>query len=85
MGKLIKCGAMSPSQGADYFTILGMGASVGREAAPDRVTAHKWFNIAAAYGSSEAAALRAELAREMTREERAAAQRLAREYLGALS
>jgi len=71
-----------PSEGGpDRFTELGMGASLGRDCALDRVTAHKWFNIAAANGSREAARLRAELAAEMTREEIAQAQRLAREYL----
>jgi len=64
----------------DDFTLLGIGASLGRDQAPDRVTAHKWFNIAASRGSHEAAKLRAELALEMTREEIARAQRLAREY-----
>ncbi len=69
--------------GLDRFTELGIGASLGRDCAPDRITAHKWFNIAAANGSREAARLRTELAVEMTREEIAQAQRLAREYLAA--
>jgi len=67
----------------DRFTEMGIGASLGRDCALDRVTAHKWFNIAAANGSHEAARLRAELAAEMTREEIAQAQRLARENLAA--
>ena len=69
--------------GPDRFTEMGIGASLGRDCVLDRVTAHKWFNIAAANGSREAARLRAELAAEMTREEIAQAQRLAREYLTA--
>jgi len=69
--------------GADYFTSLGIGASLGRNTIPDKISAHKWFNIAAARGSFDAARLRAELAAEMTREEIALAQRLAREYLAA--
>ncbi len=69
--------------GPDRFTEWGIGASLGRDCALDRVTAHKWLNIAAANGSSEAARLRTELAAEMTRDEIAQAQRLAREYLAA--
>jgi TPR repeat protein len=68
---------------ADFLTELGIGASLGRGQQPDRVEAHKWFNIAATRGCPEAARLRAELAYEMTREEVAKAQRLAREYLAA--
>jgi len=68
---------------SERFTEMGIGASLGRDCALDRVTAHKWFNIAAANGSHEAARLRTELAAEMTREEIAQAQRLAREYLAA--
>jgi hypothetical protein len=64
-------------------TVSPIGASLGRDCALDRVTEHKWFNIAAANGSSEAARLRTELAAEMTRDEIAQAQRLAREYLAA--
>jgi uncharacterized protein len=67
----------------EYFTDLGIDASLGRGQGPDRVEAHKWFNIAALRGSAEAARLRSELAMEMTREEIARAQRLAREYLAA--
>ena len=66
---------------ADYFTILGISASIGRDTLLDRVNAHKWFNIAAARGSTEATLLRAEVAIEMTRDEIARAQKLAREYL----
>ncbi|HNR75819.1 MAG TPA: hypothetical protein PKM48_01725 [Parvularculaceae bacterium] len=61
---------------------LGLEASVGGDdAALDLVTAHKWFNLAAMMGNIEARAYRAELAQEMTPEEVAEAQRLAREYL----
>jgi hypothetical protein len=61
---------------------LGLEASVeGDEAAMDLVTAHKWFNLAAMMGNAEARRYRAELAREMTPDEVAEAQRQAREYL----
>ena len=62
----------------------GLAASTGAEDGQfDLVTAHKWFNLAAMRGNIEARAYRAELAKEMTPEEVAEAQRLAREYLAA--
>lgn len=61
---------------------LGLQASVsGKLENVDLINAHKWFNLAAMQGSLEARAYRAELAQEMTSEEIAEAQRLAREYL----
>ena len=61
---------------------LGLEASTGGEDGSfNLITAHKWFNLAAMQGNPEARAYRAELAREMTAEEIAEAQRLAREYL----
>jgi uncharacterized protein len=60
----------------------GIEASVaGEEGRLDLVTAHKWFNLASMLGNAEARAYRAELAQEMTAEEVAEAQRLAREFL----
>lgn len=67
--------------GEDMYR-LGLEASVeGDAAAMDLVTAHKWFNLAAMMGNPEARRYRAELAREMTPDEVAEAQRQAREYL----
>ena len=61
---------------------LGLEASTGGdEGIFDLITAHKWFNLAAMQGNLEARAYRAELAKEMTPEEIAEAQKLAREYL----
>ena len=61
---------------------LGLAASTGEETGVfDLVTAHKWFNLAAMQGNLEARAYRAELAREMSADEVAEAQRQAREYL----
>lgn len=61
---------------------LGLEASVESDGGSfDLVNAHKWFNLAAMMGNIEARTYRAELAREMTAEEIAEAQRLAREYL----
>lgn len=60
--------------------LLGVQYSTGRDVPVDRVTAHKWFNIAATRGDAKARAWRAELAQEMTSAEIAEAQRLAREW-----
>ena len=66
----------------DLFA-LGMSCSAGRENDADLVAAHKWFNIAAVKGCSEAALYRQEVAREMNAAAIAAAQRAAREWLSA--
>jgi TPR repeat protein len=63
------------------FFELGLACSVGREGRIDLIEAHKWFNIAAARGDKSAAAHREEVAREMTREEIAAALKAAREWI----
>lgn len=71
----------SPAMDGWGFYELGVMYSAGREVAVDRVTAHKWLNIAAMRGCREAVALRSELAMEMTSAEIAAAQREARLWL----
>lgn len=63
------------------FFELGLAYSLGKAGRIDLVEAHKWFNIAAAQGDRTAARRREELAEEMTREEIAAAQRAAREWM----
>ena len=65
----------------EMLTERGIDASLGRHGEPDRIEAHKWFNIAALTGAGEAIRLRRELAQEMTANEIATAQRLAREWL----
>ena len=64
----------------DFFR-LGMMYSTGAAVPADMVSAHKWFNIAAMRGSSEAARLRREIAEEMSDAEIAAAQRAARDWI----
>ena len=59
----------------------GILLSSGRSGHIDLIEAHKWFNIAAAGGDRAAAEHRDELAREMTREEVAAALRAARDWV----
>jgi TPR repeat protein len=66
---------------AELYFDLGMARSTGRDGTVDLVAAHKWFNIAAAKGSAEAARRRSELASEMSPAEIAEAQRAARAFL----
>ena len=63
------------------FLQLGIACSTGTRGATDMVAAHKWFNIAALHGDSEAAQLRREIAAEMSEREIAAAQRAARDWV----
>jgi TPR repeat protein len=65
----------------DALFELGLQYSAGRGVAMDLVEAHKWFNLSAMRGNEAAKTWRVELAREMSREEIATAQRLAREWL----
>ena len=65
----------------DMFYRLGMMYWVGGDVPADYVTAHKWFNLAAMRGNSDAVRLRREIAEEMTEAQIAAAQRAARAWL----
>jgi uncharacterized protein len=60
---------------------LGLACATGRFGSPDLVAAHKWFNIAAFRGVAAAKIRREEISAEMTRDEIAAAQRAARDWL----
>jgi TPR repeat protein len=62
-------------------TFLMLGIACASSADPDRINAHKWFNIAAIQGNLEAARNRQELAMEMSPAEVVAAQRAAREWM----
>lgn len=64
----------------DALFELGMLFATGRDVAADLVAAHKWFNLAAARGNVAALKRRVELAREMSCEQVAEAQKLAREW-----
>lgn len=68
------------ASGETYFR-LGLMYSTGGDAEPDRVAAHKWFNVAAARGYRDAVRYRQELAQEMAGDEVREALRQAREYL----
>jgi len=71
-----------PASG-DMLFELGMMYSVGRDVPIDFVTAHKWFNVAALRGNTEASRLRREIAEQMSEQEIALAQRAARAWLKA--
>lgn len=60
---------------------LGILFSTGQGVDMDYVEAHKWFNLAALRGIIEARDWRAEIAREMSMDQIAEAQRQAREWL----
>jgi len=72
---------LETSNNADALFDLGMLYSSGRMGDVDLVSAHKWFNLAAARGNVSARDYRVELAREMTTDQIAEAQRQAREWL----
>ncbi|MGE0612751.1 MAG: hypothetical protein AB7O70_10440 [Hyphomicrobiales bacterium] len=73
---------MAAQTGApDALFELGLLYCTGRDVTQDLVTAHKWFNLAAMRGNRAALEYRLELAREMTREQVAEAQREARDWL----
>ncbi len=67
--------------GADALFELGLMYCAGRDVEADLVMAHKWFNLAALRGNEQARIHRMEVARDMTRAEISAAQKLAREWL----
>jgi len=67
----------------DALFELGMLYATGRDVAADLVVAHKWFNLSASRGNPAARGYRIELAREMSSEQVAEAQKLAREWIQA--
>lgn len=61
---------------------LGVAYSTGSHGVPcDLIEAHKWFNLAAVKGHTEAQMCRADISDEMTAREIAEAQRRAREWI----
>lgn len=78
-----ECGALGAVASGSLYFQLGLMHATGRSVPLDRVSAHKWFNLAAREGVSEAAQRRRELALEMSADEIALAQRAAREHLTA--
>lgn len=69
---------------SDALYNLGIMYSTGRGIAADLISAHKWFNLAAIRGNKAALAYRMEIAAEMSNDEIAEAQRLARKWMFAI-
>ena len=70
----------------DALYELGVAYSTGSHGITvDLIEAHKWFNLAALNGNSEAQMCRADIADEMTAREIAEAQRQARAWLAETS
>lgn len=67
--------------GPDILLQMGLDCACGRHGVADLVAAHKWFNIAAMKGSTDAVRYRKEISVEMSRADIADAQRAAREWL----
>lgn len=65
----------------DVLFDLGLLFASGRGAPVDLVAAHKWFNLAALKGRTDAIAYRRELAELMSADEIAVAQREARAWI----
>jgi uncharacterized protein len=65
----------------DVLFERGLYWASGRSGVVNLVAAHKWFNLAALKGRTDAATLRREVAEQMTEAEIAAAQREARAWM----
>lgn len=65
----------------DALFELGLMYCTGCDVGLDLIEAHKWFNLAAMRGNDAAKAYRGELARDMSKDEIATAQRRAREWM----
>jgi TPR repeat protein len=79
-----QCLAAAQDGDCEAYFDLGMAFSTGSDAVGvDLVEAHKWFNLAAVGGQTQAAQCRADVAEDMTAREIAEAQRRAREWLRA--
>jgi uncharacterized protein len=72
---------MAATGNAEVLFELGLIYATGRNGEIDVVAAHKWLNLAAYRGLEIAKKRREEIAREMTREEIARAQREARDWI----
>jgi len=78
------CLAAAAQGDVSAYYDLGVAYSTGSHGVDcDLIEAHKWFNLAAASGHSEASLCRADISDEMTAREIAEAQRRAREWLSA--
>jgi uncharacterized protein len=69
------------SSSPDLMYRMGLMYCAGRDVAFNLVTAHKWLNLAALRGNTDAKARRMEIALDMTKSQISDAQRQAREWL----
>jgi TPR repeat protein len=85
MARMVGCAEMVEQAtlvaAPDALFELGMLYATGRDVEADLIVAHKWFNLAAARGNPSALARRIEISQEMSADEIAEAQKLAREWL----
>jgi uncharacterized protein len=65
----------------DVLFERGLYWASGRSGVVNLVAAHKWFNLAAVKGRSDAIQMRREVAEQMTEAEISAAQREARDWM----
>ena len=72
---------MASTGNAEVLFELGLVYAAGRDGEEDMIAAHKWFNIAAYRGLSEAKARREEIAHDKTKAQIAQAQREARAWI----
>ena len=76
------CLAAAAQGDTDAYYDLGVAYSTGSHGADcDLIEAHKWFNLAAVGGHSEAQMCRGDISEEMTAREIAEAQRRARQWI----
>ncbi|PCJ32778.1 MAG: hypothetical protein COA93_08940 [Alphaproteobacteria bacterium] len=73
--------AQAESGAKEAFYDLGLLYSIGQGVDQDYIEAHKWFNLAAIRGMKSAQIDRAEVAEDMSNNDIATAQRMAREWL----
>lgn len=66
---------------AENFLDLGLMYSTGQFGEPDLITAHSLFNLAAIGGNAVAKEYRQQLSAELTAQDMARAQRLARDWI----
>ena len=80
------CLAAAMESDINAYYDLGVIFSTGSHGVGcDLIEAHKWFNLAAVAGHSEAQMCRADISEEMTAREIAEAQRRARQWLSETS
>ena len=78
---VLSCAAAAEVGVIEAQYCLGMHYATGRHIKADPLLAHKWLNLAALGGYDEARGTRSDVAFELSDDEIAMAQRMAREWL----